>query len=73
MAAEARGQGAALDAAPPASGLGRVAGAVAALNLGYFGIEFAVALAVGSASLFAGSVDFREDASVNLLVICNDA
>ena len=69
MAAEARGQGAALEAAPPASGLRRVAGAVAALNLGYFGIEFAVALAIGSVSLFADSVDFLEDASVNLLIV----
>ncbi|WP_257167026.1 cation transporter [Bradyrhizobium sp. SRS-191] len=42
--------------------------AVAALNLGYFGIEFAVALAIGSVSLFADSVDFLEDASVNLLI-----
>lgn len=39
------------------------------LNLGYFGIEFAVALAIGSVSLFADSVDFLEDASVNLLII----
>ena len=56
-------------AAPPASGLRRVAGAVAALNLGYFGIEFAVALTIGSVSLFADSVDFLEDASVNLLIV----
>lgn len=42
---------------------------VAALNLGYFGIEFAVALAIGSVSLFADSVDFLEDASVNLLIL----
>ena len=42
---------------------------VALLNLGYFGIEFAVALAIGSVSLFADSVDFLEDASVNLLIL----
>ncbi|WP_315738685.1 cation transporter [Bradyrhizobium sp. SZCCHNR1093] len=42
--------------------------AVAVLNLGYFGIEFAVALAIGSVSLFADSVDFLEDASVNILI-----
>ena len=42
---------------------------VAALNLGYFGIEFAVALAIGSVSLFADSVDFLEDALVNLLIL----
>jgi len=41
---------------------------VALLNLGYFGIEFAVALTIGSVSLFADSVDFLEDASVNLLI-----
>jgi len=42
---------------------------VAALNLGYFGVEFTVALAIGSVSLFADSVDFLEDASVNLLIL----
>ena len=41
---------------------------VAVLNLAYFGVEFAVALAIGSVSLFADSVDFLEDASVNLLI-----
>lgn len=47
----------------------RTALAVAALNLGYFGVEFAVALAIGSVSLFADSIDFLEDASVNLLIV----
>jgi Co/Zn/Cd efflux system component len=42
---------------------------VALLNLGYFGVEFAVALAIGSVSLFADSIDFLEDASVNLLIV----
>ena len=41
---------------------------VALLNLGYFGIEFAVALAIGSVSLFADSIDFLEDASINFLI-----
>jgi Co/Zn/Cd efflux system component len=41
---------------------------VAALNLAYFGVEFAVARAIGSVSLFADSVDFLEDASVNFLI-----
>src|SRR5258708_66209 len=41
---------------------------VALLNLAYFGVEFAVARAIGSVSLFADSVDFLEDASVNLLI-----
>ncbi len=42
---------------------------VAALNLGYFGVEFAVALAIGSVALFADSVDFLEDASINILIL----
>jgi Co/Zn/Cd efflux system component len=42
---------------------------VALLNLGYFGIEFAVALNIGSVALFADSVDFLEDASINLLIV----
>jgi len=42
---------------------------VALLNLTYFGFEFAVALNIGSVSLFADSVDFLEDASVNLLIL----
>jgi Co/Zn/Cd efflux system component len=41
---------------------------VALLNLGYFGVEFAVALSIGSVSLFADSVDFLEDASINMLI-----
>jgi Co/Zn/Cd efflux system component len=41
---------------------------VAALNCAYFGIEFAVGLAIGSVSLFADSVDFLEDASINVLI-----
>lgn len=41
---------------------------VAILNAAYFGIEFAVAIAIGSVSLFADSIDFLEDASVNLLI-----
>jgi Co/Zn/Cd efflux system component len=43
---------------------------IAALaNLAYFGVEFAVALSIGSVSLFADSVDFFEDASVDLLIL----
>ncbi|SCB59860.1 Cation efflux family protein [Rhizobium aethiopicum] len=51
------------------SALGRAVMTVALANLGYFGIEFAVALSIGSVSLFADSVDFLEDASVNLLIL----
>lgn len=49
--------------------LRRVVLIVALLNLAYFGIEFAVATKIGSVSLFADSVDFLEDASVNLLIL----
>jgi Co/Zn/Cd efflux system component len=49
--------------------LRRVVRLVALLNLAYFGVEFAVALAIGSVSLFADSVDFLEDASLNLLIL----
>jgi Co/Zn/Cd efflux system component len=48
--------------------LRRVVIVVAGLNLAYFGVEFAVALSIGSVSLFADSIDFFEDASVNLLI-----
>ena len=41
---------------------------VALLNLAYFGVEFGVALTIGSVSLIADSVDFLEDTSVNLLI-----
>ena len=41
---------------------------VAALNLAYFGVEFAAAIRIGSVSLFADSVDFLEDTCVNLLI-----
>jgi len=41
---------------------------VAFLNLAYFGVEFVVASSIGSVSLFADSVDFLEDASVNFLI-----
>ena len=51
------------------SGLRRVVRLVAGLNLAYFGVEFAVALAIRSVSLFADSIDFLEDASVNFLIL----
>lgn len=41
---------------------------VAILNLSYFFVEFSVALAAGSVSLLADSVDFLEDTSINLLI-----
>lgn len=51
------------------SGLRTVVRAVAFLNLAYFGVEFAAASAIGSVSLFADSIDFLEEASVNLLIL----
>src|SRR5882672_1692026 len=42
---------------------------IALLTLAHFGVEFAVATAIGSVSLFADSIDFLEDASINLLIL----
>jgi Co/Zn/Cd efflux system component len=53
----------------PSTELRRAVALVALLNLAYFGVEFAVALAIGSVSLFADSIDFLEDASINLLIL----
>ncbi len=50
------------------SGLRRTVLLVALLNLGYFFVEGIVALAIGSVSLFADSVDFFEDFAVNSLI-----
>lgn len=52
-----------------AFGLRRVVLTVALLNLGYFVVEFASGLVIGSVSLFADSIDFLEDTSVNLLIL----
>ena len=49
--------------------LRRIVTRVAVLNLTYFGVEFGVALAIGSVSLFADSIDFLEDTSVNFLIL----
>lgn len=43
--------------------------AVTLANLAYFFVEFAVARHIGSVSLYADSIDFLEDASVNLLIV----
>lgn len=50
-------------------GLRRAVGIVAILNLAYFGVEFVIAHAIGSVSLFADSIDFFEDAAVNFLIV----
>ena len=49
--------------------LAPVVARVALLNLAYFGVEFSVALAIGSVSLFADSIDFLEDTSINFLIL----
>lgn len=50
-------------------GLRPIVAIVAALNLAYFGVEFSVATTIKSVSLFADSIDFLEDASINLLIL----
>ena len=50
------------------SALRRAVVVVALANLAYFFVEFAVARQIGSVSLFADSIDFLEDASVNFLI-----
>ena len=49
--------------------LRRTVAVVALLNFAYFFVEFGVALAIGSVALFADSIDFLEDTTVNLLVL----
>ena len=53
----------------PMTGFRRIALVVALANLAWFGVEFAVALKIGSVSLFADSIDFLEDTTVNLLIV----
>lgn len=63
-----RGAGALTGTADDRARLRRVVLVVAGLNLAYFVVEAAVALAAGSVALLADSVDFLEDTSINLLV-----
>jgi Co/Zn/Cd efflux system component len=53
---------------PSSPRLRRAVVTVALANLSYFCVEAGVARRIGSVSLFADSVDFLEDASVNFLV-----
>lgn len=48
--------------------LRRIVIVVALANLTYFFVEFAIAKKIGSVSLFADSIDFLEDASINFLI-----
>lgn len=54
---------------PESAGFRNTVRLVALLNLAYFGIEFGVALSIGSVSLFADGIDFLEDASINFLIL----
>ena len=56
------------NAAHSTPALRRAVAFVALANLAYFCVEYAVARSIGSVSLFADSIDFLEDASVNLLI-----
>lgn len=47
----------------------RAVGWVTALNLGYFFVEIVVARRIDSVSLFADSIDFLEDATINGLIL----
>ena len=47
-----------MDVEMRSSTLRRAVTFVALANLAYFGVEFTVALSIGSVSLFANSVDF---------------
>lgn len=49
--------------------LSHVLVSVVLANLAYFGFEFVVAHRIGSVSLFADSIDFLEDACLNLLIL----
>jgi Co/Zn/Cd efflux system component len=53
----------------PSAHVRRAVLAVAILNLAYFFVEFTAAISIGSVSLFADSIDFLEDTSVNLLIL----
>ena len=48
--------------------LKRAVAYVAALNIGYFAFEITMAQRTGSVSLFADSIDFLEDATVNGMI-----
>jgi Co/Zn/Cd efflux system component len=47
----------------------RIIRIVALANLAYFFVEFGVAQAIGSVALFADSIDFLEDASINGIIL----
>jgi len=58
-----------LEAGDQAPALRRAVRLVAVLNLSYFAIEFTVSRLIGSVSLYADSIDFLEDATLNFLVL----
>jgi Co/Zn/Cd efflux system component len=54
---------------PKHAALKRTVAIVAGLNFGYFFVEFSIAVAIASVALFADSIDFLEDATINMLVL----
>jgi len=58
----------ALEGQPDPLRLRRTVGIVATLNLGYFFVEFLVALVARSVALLADSVDFLEDTAINVMI-----
>lgn len=57
-----------MDVDAPNGALRKIVRRVALLNFGYFWVEVVVALAIGSVSLFADSVDSLEDTAINVLI-----
>jgi Co/Zn/Cd efflux system component len=53
----------------PTNSFRRAVSLVAILNLAYFGVEFIVAINIGSVSLFADSIDFLQDTVNSLLIL----
>jgi Co/Zn/Cd efflux system component len=58
-----------MSAVSPDPALRPVVARVAALNLAGFFVEIGVALAIGSVALVMDSLDFLEDAAINLLIV----
>jgi Co/Zn/Cd efflux system component len=57
-----------LSTSTPQYSLRSAVAVVATFNLARFGVEFSVALSIGSVSLFADSINFPEDTFVNILI-----
>ncbi|MDD2358539.1 MAG: cation transporter [Thiovulaceae bacterium] len=51
------------------SGFKKAVFLVALFNFAYFWVEYGVAIQIGSVSLFADSIDFLEDTSINMIIL----